>query len=80
VSYLWALLLTQQSWLSAIMLLACSFISINRTGYDSFSVCLKKAKTGLEPITWREALLSTPLHAIIFAITQFAECTDTDCK
>jgi hypothetical protein len=34
----------------------------------------------LEPISYRGALLSTLLHAIVYVFTQSAECTGTDCK
>jgi hypothetical protein len=34
---------------------------------------------GLEPISYRGALLSTLLHATVYVITQFAECTGTYC-
>jgi hypothetical protein len=42
-----------------------------------------KATRGLEPISYRRAILSTLLHAtvyIFFFFTKFAECTSTDCK
>jgi hypothetical protein len=44
-------------------------------------VCLVlKATRGLEPISYRGVLLSTLLHATVYVFTQFAECTNTDCK
>jgi hypothetical protein len=36
--------------------------------------------TGLEPIGYRVALLSTLLHATVYVYTQFAEYTSKDCK
>jgi hypothetical protein len=38
-----------------------------------------KATTGLEPIGYRGALLSSLLLVSVYD-TQFAECTSTDCK
>jgi hypothetical protein len=38
------------------------------------------ATRGLEPISYRGALLSTLLHATVYVYTQFAECTSTDWK
>jgi hypothetical protein len=57
-------------------------------------VSFPKVTSGLEPISYRgallstllhaisyrEALLSTLLHATIRVYTQFAECSGTDCK
>jgi hypothetical protein len=37
-------------------------------------------QTGLEPIGYRLVLVSTLLHATVYILTQFAECTGTDCK
>jgi hypothetical protein len=41
---------------------------------------MPNATRGLEPISYRGALLSTLLHATVYVFTQFAECTGTDCK
>jgi hypothetical protein len=39
-----------------------------------------KATRGLEPSSYRGALVSTLLHATVYLVTQFADCTGTDCK
>jgi hypothetical protein len=40
----------------------------------------RKSTRGLEPLSYRGALLSTLLHANVYVFTQFAECTSRDCK
>jgi hypothetical protein len=46
-----------------------------------FIICqLQKATRGLEPISYRGALLSTLLYVTVYVVTQFSECTITDCK
>jgi hypothetical protein len=45
-----------------------------------FQNSFPKVTTGLEPINYREALLSTLLHANISVFTQFSEYTGADCK
>jgi hypothetical protein len=49
---------------------------------SALRVSFPKATRGLEPtsISYREALLSTLLHATVYVYAQFAECTGTDCK
>jgi hypothetical protein len=37
-------------------------------------------RTLLHAISCSGALLSTLLHATVYVLTQFAECTGTDCK
>jgi hypothetical protein len=39
---------------------------------------LPKGTRDFEPISYREAPLSTLLHATVYVYTQFAECTGTD--
>jgi hypothetical protein len=46
---------------------------------SSSSSSFPKATRGLEPISYREALLSTLLRAIAEAFAQFAEYTGTGC-
>jgi hypothetical protein len=36
--------------------------------------------TGLEPIGYRGALLSSLLRVNVYVYTQYAECTGTDCE
>jgi hypothetical protein len=43
-----------------------------------FILLFPKATRGLEPISYRGALLSTLLHATVYDYTQFADCADTD--
>jgi hypothetical protein len=47
---------------------------------EEFHLTYPVATWGHEPISYREALLSTLLHATVYVFTQFAECTSTDCK
>jgi hypothetical protein len=41
---------------------------------------VKETTKGLEPISYRGALLSTLLHATVYVFTEFVDCTSTDCK
>jgi hypothetical protein len=41
-------------------------------------VSFPKATRGVEPISYRGALLSTLLHATVYAFTQFAECASNN--
>jgi hypothetical protein len=43
-------------------------------------VSFPKATRGLAPISYKGALLSTLLHAIVQVITKLFECTGTDDK
>jgi hypothetical protein len=45
-----------------------------------FCVLFPKATRGFQPVGYRGELLSTFLHAIVYIVTQFAECTSTYCK
>jgi hypothetical protein len=45
-----------------------------------FVSLIPKATRGIEPVSYRGALLSTLLHVILYVVTQFAECSGTDCK
>jgi hypothetical protein len=48
--------------------------------WESNEKYFPKATRGLEPISYREALLSSLLYAIVYIFTQSAECTGIDCK
>jgi hypothetical protein len=64
----------------SLLILLCWPTTLETDSGGMTVVSFPKVTRGLEPISYKGALLSSLLHATVLVFTQFAECTGTDCK